>query len=100
MAVHRSENAGASPWHLMGSLSLDVNNDFLRDCWPMFPMDHSSARAETDSRAFRALVDDFDSPAVGSRLPTADFLVGWVNYGEDGVGTATEQRLAGARPLR
>lgn len=74
----------------MGSFSLDVNNYFLWDRLPMFPLDHSSASAETDGRAFRALVDDFDAPAVGSRLPTADLLAGWVNYGEEGVVTATE----------
>ena len=62
----------------MGSLSLDVNNDFLRDCLPIFPLDHSSARAETGIWGLWVLVDDFDALDVGSRLPTFDLLTGWV----------------------
>ena len=74
----------------MGSFSFDVNNYFLRDRLPIFPLDHSSARAETDGQAFRVLADDFNAPAVGSRLPTAHNLTGPVTHGADGVVTATE----------
>ena len=82
-SYYTTENTVKSLMTQMSSLNLDVTDYFLCDRLRVYPLDISSAKESNTTRAFRVLLDHFDSLPVRFKLAIVDSLTALVAHSDD-----------------
>jgi flagellar protein FlaH len=83
MAYYTTENTVKSLISQMSSLNLDVTDYFLCDRMRIYPLETSSVKETETKRAFRSLINHFESLPERFKLAVVDSLTGLVSHSDD-----------------
>ena len=83
VAYYSTENTVKSLMSQMSSLNLDVTDYFLCDRMRVYPLEVSTVQEKHTRRAFKVLIDHFESLPERYKLTLVDSLTGLVAHSDD-----------------